>query len=188
MRFVTLKTIVGIALFIAMPIFVNAQQSTSSRCGFERWNVKVLSDPDAKRVRFDSVVETSIQQLNAIPIPEIPYPLNGRIAPHELTVYRIRAVVIQILTESDGDWHIILGDSSNTQIRMIGEIPSPECAANDHHRQLYATARSALRSVPRRGEVVLEGVGFFDFIHNQKGRAKNGFELHPVLFIAPFNR
>ena len=183
MRFVKMKTIVGIALFIAMPISISAQQLNSVRCGVERWNVKVLSDPDAHRVRLDTIVETTIQALNAIPIPEIPYPLNGRIAPHELTVYRIRAVVLEILTESDGDWHVVLGDPNNLQVKIIAEIPSPDCAATERHREVYATARAVLRSVPRRGEIELEGVGFFDFIHNQRGRARNGFELHPVLQI-----
>ena len=183
MRFVTVKTIVGIALFVALPNSIGAQQQNSSRCGVERWNVKVLSDPDANRVRLDTVVETTIQALNAIPIPEIPYPLNGRISPQELTTYRVRAVVLEILSESDGDWHLILGDPKNLQVKMIAEIPSPDCAATERHRELYASARAVLRSIPRRGEIDVEGVGFFDFIHNQRGRARNGFELHPVLHI-----
>ena len=178
-----MNKLVGIALFVAMPTFSGAQQLNSVRCGVERWNVKVLSDPDADRVRLDTIVETTIQALNAIPIPEIPYPLNGRIAPHELTVYRIRAVVLEILTESDGDWHLILGDPNNLQVKIIAEIPSPDCAATERHRELYASARAVLRSIPRRGEIDVEGVGFFDFIHNQRGRARNGFELHPVLHI-----
>ena len=183
MRFVTVTTIVGIALVVAMPTHVRAQQSKASRCGVERWNVKVLSDPDARRVRLDTVVATTVQALNAIPIPEIPYPLNGRMAPHELTVYRLRAVVLEVLTESDGDWHLVLGDPNNLHVRMIAEIPSPDCAATERHRELYASARATLRSVPRRGEIEIEGVGFFDFIHNQRGKARNGFEIHPVLQI-----
>lgn len=169
--------------FAATPTFIYAQPPNKSNCGAERWNVKVLSDNDAHRVRLDSIVESSVQDLGAIPIPEIPYPLNGRMAPHEITVYRIRAVVLESLTESDGDWHLILRDPTNLQVSMIGEIPSPDCATNERHRALFAAARSALRSVPRQGEVEIEGVGFFDFIHNQRGRAKNGFELHPVLRI-----
>ena len=178
-----MNKLVGIALFVAMPTFIDAQQLNSVRCGVERWNVKVLSDPDAPRVRLDTIVETTIQALNAIPIPEIPYPLNGRMAPHELTVYRIRAVVLEILTESDGDWHLILGDPKNLQVKIIAEIPSPDCAATEGHRELYMSARAVLRSIPRQGEIEIEGVGFFDFIHNQRGRARNGFELHPVLQI-----
>jgi hypothetical protein len=33
--------------------------------------------------------------------------------------------------------------------------------------------------VPRQGTVALIGVGFFDFIHNQRRRGRSGFELHP---------
>jgi hypothetical protein len=36
--------------------------------------------------------------------------------------------------------------------------------------------------VELRGSATLEGVGFFDFFHHQRGFAKsNGIELHPVL-------
>ncbi len=182
------RKLVGVVLLAATPTFIHAQPSHKANCGAERWNVKVLSDKDAHRVRLDSIRESSIQALGTIPIPEVPYPLNGRMAPHEITVYRVRAIVLEILTESDGDWHLILGDPKNPQVRMIGEIPSPDCATNERHRILFASARSALRSVPRQGEVEIEGVGFFDFIHNQRGRAKNGFELHPILEIAPLKR
>jgi hypothetical protein len=183
MRVVRVKTIVGIALFITIPTQVRAQQSKDSRCGVERWNVKVLSDPDANRVRIDTVVVASIRELSSIPIPENPYPMNGRIAPQELTVYRIRAVVLQIITEFEGDWHLVLGDPKDPQVTMIAEIPSPDCAATERHLEVFASARAVLRSIPRRGEIEIEGVGFFDFIHNQRGRARNGFELHPVLRI-----
>jgi hypothetical protein len=40
-----------------------------------------------------------------------------------------------------------------------------------------------LRRVPRRAIVEIDGVGFFDSNHNQRGRAPNGIELHPVLAL-----
>jgi len=183
MRFVIVKTVLGFALLFLIPASVTGQTTRSTSCGVDRWNVKILADPDANRVRIDTAVVASIRELSSIPIPEIPYPINGRIAPQELTVYRIRAVVLQIITESDGDWHLILGDPKNPQVTMIAEIPSPDCAATERHREVFASARAVLRSIPRNGEIDIEGVGFFDFIHNQRGRARNGFELHPVLQI-----
>lgn len=127
---------------------------------------------------------SSIPQLAEIAVPEIPYPLNGRMAPHELRVYRVTGIVSQVLHEDDKDWHIVMRDP-NTGQTMIAEIPSPECAANPYHAALYTAARDSLRKVPRGGTATIEGVGFFDFIHTQRGRARNGFELHPVTLIRP---
>lgn len=162
-------------------------QSSIRRCGVERWPVKTLADRDSGSVRLDTAFITTIGQLGSIPIPEIPYPNDRRIAPHEHRRYRVTGVITQILTESDGDWHIIIADPANPNATMIAEIPSPECAATEAHRRLYSAARDSLRRIPRRGVAVVEGVGFFDFIHNQRGRARNGIELHPVLSIAPLS-
>jgi hypothetical protein len=172
----------GFAVGLALPSLAVAQKAKA--CGVERWAVKTLADEDSGLVRRGTLLESTVKLLGEIPIPEIPYPQTRRIAPQELTVYRIRAVVRQIITESDGDWHLVLADPKNPQWTMIGEIPSPECAATAAHRQLYTAARDSLRRVPRLGEVTIDGVGFFDFIHNQRGRARNAIELHPILRIA----
>ncbi len=139
-----------------------------------------MADPDAARI--DTVpMASSIAALGALPIPELAYPSNGRIPPHEFRVYQVRAVVEQILTESDGDWHLVLRDPTASDATLIAEIPSPLCAANAIDSARYVAVRDSLRRVPRRGAVVVEGVAFWDYIHNQRGRARNGIELHPVL-------
>lgn len=152
------------------------------RCGLDRWPVKTLADGDTGHINWAPEAAT-VEGLGKIKIPEIPYPNAARMAPHERQVYRVRAVVAQILDESDGDWHLILESPEDPSATMIAEIPSPECAASPAHAALYLAARDALRRTPRRGTVLIEGLGFFDFIHNQRGRARNGFELHPVLTI-----
>ena len=156
------------------------------KCGADRWSVKTLADPDADRVA-KIASNTSISKLAEISIPEIPYPLNGRMEPHELRTYRLTATVSQILYETDKDWHIVLRDSITGQT-MIAEIPSPECAANSAHAALYSAARDSLRRVPRGGMITIEGIGFFDFIHNQRGHSRNCFELHPVTLILPYRK
>ena len=155
----------------------------SASCGVDRWPVKTLADRDRAAVRFD-VVNTGIDALSALDIPEVPYPADRRLPPHELRVYAVRAIVQQILYESDGDWHLVLKDPASGST-MIAEIPSPECLADPALAARVVAARDALRRVPKRGAVVIAGVGFWDFIHNQRGRARNGFELHPVLSITP---
>jgi hypothetical protein len=155
-------------------------QTREGDCGFDRWPAKVLRDRDAGRVHRDTV-PTTIRDLNAIPIPEIPYPRDGRIAPHELTIYRVSAIVERIQVESDRDWHLILSDPTDPSHTMIAEIPDPQCAQGTEYRAVYQSARDSLRRVPRRGLVEVIGVGFFDFIHTQRGISRNGFELHPVI-------
>lgn len=152
-------------------------------CGVERWPVKMLADRDSAAVDR-TPQEATVTSLGAIPIPEIPYPNDRRIAPHELRVYRVRGTLGYISTQDDQDWHIVLHDLERPRATIIVEIPAPECAATPTHAALYAAARDSLRRVPRGERVVVEGVGFFDFIHNQRGRARNGFELHPLLFLA----
>lgn len=156
---------------------------TTGACGVERWRVKILADSD--RVLIDTVpVVATIGELSAIPIPEIPYPDSRRIPPHELRAYRVRGVVAQVLIEGDKDWHVILRDEETPSLTMIVEIPHPACASLPADAKRFEAAREALRRVPRRGAVEVVGIGFFDFIHNQRGRARNGFELHPVLSVS----
>ncbi len=141
-----------------------------------------MRDPDARLVRRTPTPAT-VAELGRIPIPQIAYPLNGRIAPQELTVYRVRGIVDRIVVEDDQDWHIVLRDPDQLSAAMIIEIPDPQCVTNPDIRALLIEARRLLHSVPRKGIAEFEGVGFFDFIHTQRNGAPNGFELHPVLAI-----
>ena len=124
-------------------------QSRVGDCGYDRWPVKVLRDRDAKRVNRDTV-QTTIRELNAIPIPEIPYPRDARIAPHELTIYRLSGVVEAIRVEDDRDWHLILSDPEDSSHTMIVEIPDPQCAQGTEYGPLYQSARDSLRPVRYR--------------------------------------
>lgn len=66
---------------------------------------------------------------------------------------------------------------------MIAEIPAPECAGSGDHEDDYRKARRTVLSVPRNTVIELVGVGFFDFLHDQRGHAPNGIELHPVFQV-----
>jgi len=152
-------------------------------CGVERWPVKVLADRDRAAVRLDEAVPATVRELGALEIPEIIYPNDRRIAPHELRVYRLTAIVWQInIAEDDRDWHVVLRDPVDNSM-MIVEIPDPRCTRDPALAARFQAARAELRRVPKRGQATFTGVGFWDFIHNQRGRARNGFELHPVLAV-----
>jgi hypothetical protein len=49
----------------------------------------------------------------------------------------------------------------------------------------HAAVRDSLRRVPRQGMAVVHGIGFWDFLHTQKGGAANGIELHPIVLVIP---
>lgn len=162
-------------------------------CGEERWSVKTLSDPDADSVNFGPE-GTTVDSLSSLSRPTS-LPANGRIAPTELTVFRITALAEQMKLEDDRDIHLVVGDPSDSTHTMIVEFPDPACAGaissaeagvmmqarQDFIAMFGEPSSSHFASIS--GTVVLTGVGFFDFLHGQTGVAPNGIELHPVLSI-----
>jgi hypothetical protein len=157
-------------------------QLAPRQCGFDRWPVKILADQDRSRVDLEPI-NTTVAELGAIPIHEIPYPYNERIHPEELHVYRVQARLLRVRHEKDSDLHLLLADLNDESIRMIAEIPAPECAEGTGHEEEYRKARAAVKDISFGSVIEVVGVGFFDFLHEQKGAAKNGVELHPVLRV-----
>jgi hypothetical protein len=157
-------------------------QAAPRQCGYDRWPVKILSDKDRQRVNF-TPIETTIAKLAAIPIHEIPYPRDRRIEPEELKVYKLRGKLIEVRPEKDSDLHLIIADLDKPDIRMIVEIPAPQCAQGTGHEEGYRKARDVLSEISLGSIVEIVGVGFFDFLHDARGGAKNGIELHPVLAV-----
>src|SRR5437660_713276 len=92
-------------------------QAAPKQCGYDRWPVKILGDEDRKLVNF-TPVETTVAALVAIPIHEVPYPRDKRIAPEELKVYHIRAKLLEIRAEKDSDLHLIIADLEKSDVRM----------------------------------------------------------------------
>jgi hypothetical protein len=170
------------ALFIFGMATTAAGQAVPGQCGYERWPVKILTDKDHGRVDFHPQ-DTTVAKLASIPIHEIPYPEDRRIEPEEFHVYRVRARLIQVRTEEDKDLHLIIADIDHPDVRMIAEIPAPECTTGSGHEEEYQRARAIVLGAPRGAEIELVGIGFFDLLHDQQGRAKNGIELHPVLHV-----
>jgi hypothetical protein len=168
---------------LAFGIAVGARgQAAPGQCGYDRWPVKTLTDKDAGRVDFHPL-DTTVAKLAAIPIHEIPYPDDHRIAPEEFNAYRVRARLVAVRREQDEDLHLIIADIEHPQTRMIAEIPAPACTTGTGREEEYRRARAVARAAPLGSEIELVGVGFFDFIHDQSGRAKNEIELHPVLRV-----
>jgi hypothetical protein len=148
-----------------------------------RWPVKTLADADRSRV-VRTPVDTTVRFLANLPRVPGPLPHDRRIAPQELTVYRVRARFVSVHKMLDGDFHVAIADPEFPAARMIVEIPAPREGNGTGLARAYAEARRAVRRRGTPGRLVrITGVGFFDYTHWQPGAARNGFELHPVLSV-----
>ena len=115
-----------------------------------------------------------------------------RIAPVELTTYRIRARLVEFKLEADSDVHLVIADPA-TGATMIAELPAASCLGSTiaSVRKKITTARTALITAcgtPSSshfthvtGMATITGVGFWDFKHGQAGVAPNAIELQPVM-------
>ena len=167
---------------------LNPRSSTGS-CGVERWSVKTGTDADAGLINLQSVTQTTIATLAALPAPSN-LPSNNRIQPTETTVFQLHDTLTEYKLESDSDYHLVLSDGAGNT--MITEIPDPACVGSSspllsdiQHARSEFDARYTpngnfqTANVP----VTVTGVGFFDFLHGQTGVAPNGIELHAALDI-----
>jgi hypothetical protein len=161
-------------------------------CGIERWFVKTLADPDAATVNLSSVTRISIRDLNALPqhcsgLPE------RRAFAEEFRVYEVVGKVTYIAHEDDRDYHIALEDPDSPAVSVVTEMADTACigAASSPHlatlRSVEGMFVSLLAGHPPStlvGTTVrVQGVGFYDFNHNQRGRSANCIELHPIISI-----
>jgi len=169
-----------------------APPAVGVHCGTERWPVKTLSDPDAGNVSF-APVQTTVAQMRSLPTPGA-LPESSRIAPTELTVFSVIALVKEFKLEDDQDIHLVIADPSDANQTMIVEFPdASRCsgAVNSAHAAEMMAARQAMigafgqpssshfKSIS--GTATITGVAFFDFKHGQTGVAPNAIELHPVV-------
>jgi hypothetical protein len=142
---------------------------------------------EALLVDLDMVLPTTIAEMRSWTAPTS-IPLTSRVVPQELTVYAVSGTLTDYRLEDDSDYHLVIRDDAGNTI--ITEIPCPCCVADSSpfHAKVIearrtfdarftATGNFQSTSVP----LVVKGVGFFDFIHGQRGVAPNGIELHPIL-------
>jgi hypothetical protein len=162
-------------------------------CGVERWFVKTLADPDASTVALSEVSPISIHDLNALPSHCEGGP-DRRTFPEEFRVYEIVGRVIYVALEDDHDYHLALEDPNDASSTVVTELADTRCAGASISPHL-----AALRSVEGMLTGALggnspasllgitlrvQGVGFYDIDHRQRGRSKNCIELHPIVSLS----
>lgn len=147
--------------------------------------MKTLKDEDRATVNFRPV-DTTIRALRAA----VPPAMGAAAETHrssgiERTVWRVKAQLVYVEHEKDGDLHLVIAEPDDPALTMITEVP----AFYENLRfvtdwvvvrwKLWHRGLSGAVNVP----VEIEGVGFFDVVHGQYGVAPNGIELHPILRI-----
>jgi hypothetical protein len=156
-------------------------------CGFERADVKNLSDSQAAYV---DLIPRTVEDLILLDPP-----VWGTTAPRssaEFVTFQVVAELVGFKLEADLDFHVVLRGSSGET--MIAEIPAPSWVRGSRAEAEIRSARVAFLKIfgrPRKSLTVLEtpilvrvtGVVFFDKLHGQTGVAPNGVELHPVVAL-----
>lgn len=180
-----------LVLWFGLASFLHAQ----SKCGVERWAVKTLADSEASKIT-STVTDSTIEKLRNEPAPtDLKAQPDHRHSPVELTRYRIHALLLGFKRENDRDYHLVLASPQDKSITMVAEIPSGTCTPASISKQeamlqtwlvkKFGHPKAPVRMLklhpPRR--VVVEGIGFFDFLHGQTGVAPNGIEIHPITKI-----
>jgi hypothetical protein len=168
------------ALALAVPLFLGKIDVPGGR-----WPVKTFRDRDRDLVRMQPV-DTTVAELSRIPRPDS-FPGLRRIAPVEMTVYRVEARLRDVIPGSDGDIHLLLADRKEPSRTMIAEIPLPFFAFGSGLGEIFEQERRELkaRRRPRGAFVQVTGIGFFDpSTHDRPGGTpSNGLELHPVIAL-----
>ena len=155
--------------------------AAQTKCGYQRWPVKIWADDDAAKV--DTVpVPITVAELVKIPRPETKFPQRSRVPGVEFQTFLLRARFVTALPQDDdSDIHLVVRDLEVDEAMLVTEIPHPDCAVGHPLAPVYEQARKALRTVPRDAIIEIVGLGFFDTLHGQRGMASNGIEIHPVL-------
>jgi hypothetical protein len=163
----------------------------ATTCGVLRWPVKTGSDATRFQVNR-TVTYTTIGFLDhrVPPASFGSYAQDHRIKWPEFRTWQLRATLVAVRLEDDGDIHLRLRSSGHL---MIGEIPKPGCVSSTSLwnaaitsarlaiTSRYSVSLSSWHYVYRT--VTVRGLGFFDEEHGATGAAPNDIELHPVIHI-----
>src|SRR6187397_1056423 len=91
-------------------------------CGVERWGVKTLADPLARRVNFTPRA-TTIRSLRSRLAPTRTGGLR-RLPGLETRTFRLRAALVEMKLEDDSDIHLVIADPRDPRLTMIVEFPN----------------------------------------------------------------
>ncbi|HET6331404.1 MAG TPA: PKD domain-containing protein [Holophagaceae bacterium] len=141
MRLRTALAIPVLALLALTPQVLRAQCG-----GYERWAVKVGTDPSAPSIDIINPTTISIQDLIAIPSPSsVPSGNDGTRLSSEMVVYTVTCRLVQFKQEGgtgDLDYHMVFSDDTmqftdttgaNAGHSFVGESVNPGCIMGSHN-------------------------------------------------------
>jgi hypothetical protein len=153
--------------------------------------VKHATDPGAASISLDAK-DTTISDMVGQAAPDAD--LSGkdyaskRVGPFETTVWRVKAHVDSIQHRKDGDYYLVISDSSGKQ--TVVEVPDPAlCKGSPMASEIEATRKDLETrfhptdaSTKIDADATITGVGFFGF-RSKPGRRgpANGARLMPGL-------
>ena len=197
----------------ATPDLTLSCNTSTQRCGVQRWRTKTLDDVDEHLINWTPQLLT-VTQLTQLPVPSgfnengPGGSDNGRFSPYEEEVFTVRALLITRKHETgssgDDDYHVEVSDPNNPAATLVTEAPHGLCtyacasgfgpkydAIRNWLDTCFGAASSSFQAFPAGVIVNMTGVGFFDGLHGQTGAlanpAPNGgssnFELHPIVYM-----
>ena len=193
----------------ATPNLTLSCNTSTQRCGVQRWHTKTLDDVDEYKIGWTPVSNT-VTQMTQFPVPANYSEYGpggndlGRFPPYEIEVFTVRALLITRKHETgssgDDDYHVEIADPDNPTKTMVTEAPHGECTyacasgfggfmdgIRNELDTCFGPASSSFQAFPAGVIVKFTGVGFFDGLHGQTGALANpgspasNFELHPLL-------
>src|SRR5204863_8793036 len=139
-------------------------------CGFERWPVKTLSDPQARELDYTPHPAT-VRYLGSLPARPGGQDSRGAL---ETRTFTVQARLVGVKREEDSDYHLVIAAGGAS---IIAEMPLVGCTAGAQHRYAMSAARATLERavggpvgsswIHPRLRVRVVGVLFFDFPHGQ---------------------
>jgi hypothetical protein len=133
-----IKALAGLGAALPPAPVAAPLEPAAAEPGVERWSIKTGTDDQAVKVGTTvftgitetGIVDTTVEELIALLRPADMLPVTSnhqkyqekRAEPVELVIWRVRADIIVIKKEADGDLHIVLqGDSGDT---CVAEAPT----------------------------------------------------------------
>lgn len=167
----------------------NFNYSFSQGIGKERWSIKTLNDS------LSNEIDTNFIKISIDSLYNFGKPNDLKNSTKRLDIekksFLIRAKIIEYIKQDDYDYHLIVSDINDQTKTIIVEIIMPKYGNKKYYAKLKKVRdelSNRIRNRTLKGKIFdIGGVAFFDFLHNQKGKAPNGLELHPVLIFKIVN-
>ncbi len=156
-----------------------------------RSEIKCLSDPGAQKINFQERRQTTVSEQAHIQKPATE---PGTRHASEAVVYSVPCRIAGFMREGNDDILLLVTDmrTSDTMTAVLVNPENPEVKKTGRYhlfKNVYDNFLSKYKpeyyfqNVRDPAPVKITGIGFWNFLHNERGMAKNKRELHPVLSI-----